>query len=126
MITELFSFSSIDYEQSWRTDVLGKLKSPILDFLNRIEYKAFRHFTHYIPCDALVSSLFIHPGMVTKASDWHVTVELNGRETRGQLVLDHLRNNDYNARIIEQISEDDMKSMLLWVCGDPEVVVDIV
>lgn len=117
---------STDYQQNWRTDVLGALKSPILDFLNRIEYKAFRNFTHYIPCDALVTCSFIHPGMITKASDWHVTVELHGRETRGQLVLDHLRNNETNARIIEQISQEDMKSMLLWVCGDPDVDVEIV
>lgn len=93
------------------------IKSPILDLLNRIEYKAFQNFKQYIPCDALVTSLFIHPEIVTKATEWHATVELNGRETRGQLVLDHLKENRANVRIVEKIDEEDMKTIMLWVCG---------
>lgn len=94
--------------------------------LNPVEYKAFREFTNYIPCDALVACLFMHPGLVIKDSHWHVVVELNGRETRGQLVLDHLQENENNARIIERINAEDLKSILLWTCGDKGAMVEIV
>lgn len=102
------------------------MDSPITKFLNPVEFKAFVHFTHYIPCDAMVSVLFIHPGGVEKSSNWHVTVELNGKETRGQLVLDHLKESPDNARIVERICEEDMKTIMLWVCGDPSANVEIV
>lgn len=103
--------------QSWRKEVLGVLKSPVLDILNPVEYKAFQTYPHYVPCDALVTSLFIHPGIVRKASDWHAAIELDGQQTRGQLVLDHLHENAHNVKIIEQIEVEDLKRLFLWVCG---------
>lgn len=91
-----------------------------------MEHKAFREFTNYIPCDALVSCAYLLPEFVVKSSDWHVTVELNGRETRGQLVLDHLQENTNNARIIEVVDEAHLKTFLLWICGDSSTHVEIV
>lgn len=90
-----------------------------------MEFKAFRTFTNYIPCDALVTSLFIHPGLCLESSEWHVAVELSGRETRGQLVLDHLQENENNAKIIERIDAEDLKTIMLWVVGDRETNVEI-
>lgn len=112
--------------QSWRKDVLGKTQSPIIDLLNPVEYKAFRNFSGYIPCDAMVACLFVHPEVIVKSSQWHVTVELNGKETRGQMVLDHLQQNKTNASIIERVSEEDIKKIMLWVCGHPEGNVEII
>lgn len=91
-----------------------------------MEFKAFASFDEYIPCDALVSCLFIHPGFVTKASEWHVAVELCGKETRGQFVLDHLKSNKNNAKIVERVDAEDLKTLLLWVVGDPAAEVKII
>lgn len=82
-----------------------------------MEFKAFVKFTNYIPCDALVAALFIHPSFAVESSDWHCVVELNGRDTRGQLVLDHLRDNANNATIVERVCPEDLKTILMWVVG---------
>lgn len=52
-------------------------------------------------------------------------MELSGRETRGQLVLDHLQENENNAKIVERIDAEDLKTIMLWVVGDPETNVEI-
>lgn len=97
--------------------MLAAVESPIIAFLNPVELKAFREFTNYIPCDALVACLFIHPAFALVASEWHVVVELNGQETRGQLVLDHLKEKANNAKIVERVDEEDLKKIMLWTCG---------
>lgn len=91
-----------------------------------MEFKAFRDFANYIPCDALVTSLFIHPGLAVESSEWHAVVELTGTETRGQVVLDHLKENKNNARIVERVSEEDLKTILMWTAGDEGTTVEIV
>lgn len=60
----------------------------------------------WLTCDGLLVLAYLYPeNGIVKASEHNATVELHGLYTRGQLVLDHLKNNSNNVTIIESINE---------------------
>lgn len=68
-----------------------------------------------MPCDAYLTAAFLFPEKcIRKKQNIHVTVELHGIHTRGQMVLDHLGKNDHNVTIIELLNEEDIQKMLQW------------
>jgi purine nucleosidase len=54
--------------------------------------------------------------MIKKVKKRHVTIELGGVHTRGQMVIDHINKNETNAFVIEQIDSELFKKFMLWVC----------
>ncbi|KAJ8920672.1 hypothetical protein NQ315_004811 [Exocentrus adspersus] len=105
--------SNITFE--WRYDVLGD-KTPALNLLTRAEKKIYNntYFKHWAPCDAFLVFCFLNPDKhITKQSDHHVTIELSGCYTRGQMVLDHLRNRCSNVTIIENFDIELFKDVVL-------------
>lgn len=54
--------------------------------------------------------------MAKKVEKRHVTVELTGNHTRGQMVNDHVGKETPNAYIIEQIDVEMFKQFMMWVC----------
>lgn len=100
----------------WRLEVVGLQKHKAVKLLNEVEKKQYTKFgyTNWTVCDALVAGAFLFPKCVIRESFWNAEVELYGRVTRGQLVLDHLRTTDHNVRIIEEIDAEQFKQITLW------------
>lgn len=108
----------------WRLEVLGALDNDITKLLNALDHVIYvkREKIYFKPCDALLTAVFLCPEAVEVAADWHASVELNGRHTRGQLVLDHLKANKSNVQIVEKVDEELFKKILLWTVGHPNHV----
>lgn len=83
--------------------------------MNEAEAKIYRNYECFMPCDAYLTAAFLFPDKcIRKKQNIHVTVELNGIHTRGQMVLDHLGKNDHNVTIIELLNEDEIRKALHW------------
>lgn len=101
--------------QEWRMKVLPNIQSNITNFMDSIDGKIGRK--NFVPCDAYVTACFIVPKMITKMEDFHVTVELQGKHTRGQMVIDRKKLEKPNAFLIEEIDAEMFKNFLMWLCG---------
>ena len=108
--------------QDWRFNVLGAVQSSVIELLNTVEKKVWgkAHYNTWFPCDPLLAAVVLEPKIVTKSRKCHVTVELHGTHTRGQVVLDHLHIKDPNVTLIEQVDICSLKKLLLWAAGHPE------
>lgn len=102
----------------WRIAELSKNGNAITKLLDPIEIKAYteRNLPSWTPCDAFLACCFIDSKMILKMEKWHVTVELTGSHTRGQMILDHRKEDEPNAFVIEKIDVDLFKKFMLWVC----------
>lgn len=115
------------FVQEWRIEELGKNQNRILKLLNEPELKVFLNNNCKVwnPCDAFVSAIFLKPDeIVRKSKKCHATVELSGKFTRGQVVIDHLNQNQDNITIIEQIDVDICKKLFLWTADHEGVDFD--
>lgn len=101
----------------WRLKELTSNNNPFTSLLDLVEIKAYKTLSHWTPCDCFLACCFIFPKMMQKVNKRHVTVELAGNHTRGQVVIDHINKNEPNAFIIEQIDVELFKKFMLWVCG---------
>lgn len=110
---------SVTIPVQWRMEELGALDNEITKMLNALDQVMYveRKKVHFRPCDAMLTAVFLCPEMIQVEGDWHATVELQGKHTRGQLVLDHLKANKSNVRIVEKIDEELLKKLLLWTVG---------
>lgn len=101
----------------WRLKVLGSHEHKAVQLLNEIEKTQYNKFDYvdWTVCDALLAAVFLFPNKCVKSeSFWHASVELHGGLTRGQMVLDHLKANGSNVRIIEEINSEIFKQIALW------------
>ncbi|XP_062140422.1 nucleoside hydrolase [Drosophila sulfurigaster albostrigata] len=115
---------------NWRLDDFGK-RSAVLNhlaikMLTEVETAQWMPmqqygFDNWNPCDALIVATWLFDKQfVRKDSFWHATVELNGTHTRGQMVLDHLREETKfpsNVRIIEKVDDFVFKQIVEWIAG---------
>ncbi|XP_072383356.1 pyrimidine-specific ribonucleoside hydrolase RihA-like [Diabrotica undecimpunctata] len=99
----------------WRFEALGNA-TPELTLLTKAEEIIYKKHNreHWIPCDTFLTFAFTNPDEhIVKSSIHHASVELHGDLTRGQVVLDHLKMNQPNVVIIENIdSQLFVKEML--------------
>lgn len=103
--------------QEWRFNVLAKGDCQNMELLNKIDEFCYRKFTHFVPCDALLTAALLFPENCIKTKrQCHVTVELQGRYSRGQMILDHLGRNKHlnNFTIIETMDVEEVKNALIW------------
>lgn len=101
--------------QEWRFNVLGKADCKNVQLLNKIEEFCYQDYTYYVPCDAVLTAALLFPEKCIKAKrKYHVTVELHGQHSRGQMILDHMGKNKHNVTIVETMHVEEMKSALLW------------
>jgi inosine-uridine nucleoside N-ribohydrolase len=102
----------------WRIKELAGNNNPYTNLLDPIEIKAYQNILpNWTPCDNFLASCFISRKMIKKSTIRHVTIELAGNHTRGQMVIDHLTKNPPNALVIEEIDVELFKKFMLWVCG---------
>lgn len=103
----------------WRLQELGVIDNEVIKLLNAMDHKVYveRERIYFKPCDALLTAIFLCPEAVEVDGEWHASVELHGRHTRGQLVLDHLKACKNNVRIVEKVNEELFKKILLWTVG---------
>lgn len=107
--------SEATLHQEWRFGVLNKVRSDIIDLMDKIEVDPLKK--NFIPCDAYLIACFVFPQMITVEKRYNATVELSGEYARGLMVLDHKQLDEPNAFVIEDIDVDLFKKVLLWVCG---------
>ena len=103
----------------WRLDVLGGNENPICQLLREVEDKCYTNsiYKNWTCCDNILAVSFILPEIIKKQTKYHATVELGGKYTRGQMVLDHLGIENPNVEIIEEIDVEKYKNFMLLVCG---------
>lgn len=111
--------------QEWRKNVLGKVNSPSIHMMNKLENSRDskkKQFQYYISCDAFLAAIFLRPDMAKNVVPWHVDIELEGKRTRGQVVLDHLCVNKTNVHLIEDFDSEIFKKLLfIAVNSSPDV-----
>lgn len=100
----------------WRFGVLNSVPSDIMTLMDKIEENV--HYQNsFIPADAFVVACFCLPQIIKMVKQYQVSVELNGRETRGQMVLERRNNENLNAFVVEEIDVEIFKQFLCWACG---------
>ncbi|XP_017016095.2 nucleoside hydrolase [Drosophila takahashii] len=100
---------------------------PAITMLNQVEAAQWLPmieqfgFDTWNPCDAIVVAAWLFEDrLIRRHSTWHATVDLRGTHTRGQMVLDHLREwgkNPENVRIIELADAEFFKRICEWIAG---------
>lgn len=100
---------------SWVYETLVPENNPLLDLIMTAEKKIYKPGrTHWIPCDAFLMAVFLQfDRIVRKMSSFHACIELHGGKTRGQVVLDHLKEEKDNVVIVEEIDEDIFREIVL-------------
>lgn len=104
----------------WRLNTLGSVKSKAVELMNLTEIAILgpKAFPKWIVCDAILCAAFLFPEkLIARSRQYHATVELNGTYTRGQMVLDHLRRKELNARVIEEIHRENYRKVISWTAG---------
>lgn len=118
---------------SWRFDVLGGTKQqqqqhPILRWMEPLERSIWGKCAAgdtYNVCDAFLVGCLLFPGrLVRRQKRRKCTVELEGRHTRGQMVVDHVNGSSSgeneneeatrNVTVIELLDVEACKALLLW------------
>ncbi|EFA03941.1 nucleoside hydrolase [Tribolium castaneum] len=98
----------------WRFKVFGAKKNPAIELLNLAERSVYKEDEKiWLPCDAFLAAAFLKPEIITKKSAHYASVELHGSQTRGQIVLDHLKTKKENVTIIEQFDAEAFQQILM-------------
>lgn len=86
-----------------------------VELLNLAESICYRDWPDWVPTDAYLMAAFLFPELsVRKMRTVHATVELTGKYTRGQMVLDHLSKTPSNVTIVDLLSEEGCKKVFEW------------
>ncbi|XP_055533868.1 nucleoside hydrolase-like [Wyeomyia smithii] len=104
----------------WRIKVLGNTSNRAVQLLNQAEGKIFAGRPFWRPCDAFLAAVFVDPDIVESSENFHVDIELTGQLTRGQTVLDHLKSNRENVKLMEKLKTEQFKMLMLYA-ADHEV-----
>lgn len=95
---------------------MGQSLHPNVQLLTKIEKSSYEAYndTNYLPFDTFLAASFLFPSdMVQKTVRFNATMELHGRHTRGEVIINRM-SKETNALFIEKISENDFKRIMLW------------
>lgn len=120
---EACTAKTLSVRLNWRWNVLGRVCHPIVDWLNPVERSIFGRYGDdyaYGQCDALLVGCLLFPErLVARMRRRRCTVELQGRHTRGQMVVDHVNGDAslvaLNVWMVERLEADACKELMLWV-----------
>lgn len=93
-----------------------RAEDPVLKLLTSAEHKVYEmhKWCNWNVPDAFLMAAMLFPDTIVKAKEtYNATVELRGEFTRGQMVLDHLRQKEPNVTIIHEINEDNFKQVVI-------------
>ncbi|XP_023297948.2 pyrimidine-specific ribonucleoside hydrolase RihA-like [Lucilia cuprina] len=110
----------MNLEMDWRINELGKVETKAMQLMNTAEYAVYlpKGLIKWIVCDAILVAAYCFQKLaIAKQRLYHATVELNGTHTRGQMVLDHLRKNRENAKVIMDMHKENYKQIISWTGG---------
>jgi len=97
----------------WRFETIGRIDNKITRFLNAIEEKAYNKLEFWLPYDAFIVAYFLDNSIVVKTEEFHMTIELSGFFTRGQVVLDHINSQlKKNVNIVEEVDVEKFKGLV--------------
>lgn len=104
----------------WRLKELSAINNPITKLMDPVDSKCYGRVgrKQWCPCDACLMAVFLFPELIIKKeSKYHVSVELIGTNTRGQMILDHKKEKADNARVIEMMHLENFKEIAEWTVG---------
>lgn len=99
----------------WRLKVLPSVENPVTKLMDPVDEK-YSYHQAFIPADAYLTCCFLVPRMIKTISNYHVTVELNGQHSRGQMIIDYKGIEKPNAQVIQSIDTEIFKRLLMWFC----------
>lgn len=99
----------------WRLKVLSN-NSDVTNFMDPVDAK-IKIKGNFIPCDAYTTACFMVPEMIKEMENCHVTVELAGNHTKGQMIIDRKGIEEKNAFVIQEIDAEMFKKFFLRICG---------
>lgn len=100
----------------WRNKVLPRKGDPVTKLMDPVD----EHISvkgNFILCDVYAIACFLFPQLIRKMEKCHVTVELGGAHSRGQMVVDHLEKEEPNAFVIQEMDGETFASFIMWLCG---------
>ncbi|KAL5239766.1 hypothetical protein ACI65C_007176 [Semiaphis heraclei] len=97
---------------SWRKEVLGKIDSKIIKFLNDAESKMME-FPNWAGSDPLIAATMLCPELIKKSIVTNMTPVTQG-EARGGTLVDYSKLTDKpnNVQIIQEIDVEEFKKIL--------------
>lgn len=104
-------------------ETMGKIDNPYMKLMNAVEASIFKMHPHvaYEACDPSCVACMLNPKVIKKFVDIHIGIELNGKLTRGQMVLDHTRSMKDsckpNVKIVTALNTEIFKKMLMFAAG---------
>nr|XP_033337877.1 probable uridine nucleosidase 2 isoform X1 [Megalopta genalis] len=104
--------SSIRME--WRTNVLGKLNSTIMNFLNKAERLSMTNNTEWISSDAMAATIMMWPESIEESTVTNVSPVTDGT-ARGSVLVDyaHSTGKPNNSEIIQRFNVTVFQDALL-------------
>lgn len=98
----------------WRKNVLGKLNSTTINFLNKAEYSYNMKSSSWIASDAMAAAVLIRPELVEKYIVTNVAAVVDG-SARGSLLVDYtnLTSRPNNTKIIDSFNVTGYQELLL-------------
>lgn len=99
----------------WRLKVLNSNGNRVTNFLDPVDEKISVNGNH-INCDLYLTCCFLVRDIIKKTRRVHATLELAGKHTRGQVVIDHLGRIEPNVTFIEEIDAEMCKRFMMWIC----------
>ncbi|KAK9298958.1 hypothetical protein QLX08_007875 [Tetragonisca angustula] len=108
--TAINSYISLD----WRKNILGKINSSIVNFLNKAEQKSLTKSDSWSVSDAMAAAVMLQPQLVTKSIVTNVSPVMDGF-ARGSVLVDYanLTSRSKNTEIIQSIDTAAFQQLVL-------------
>ena len=105
---------TIIFEQDWRKNILGKINSSIVNFLNKAEQKSLTKSDSWSVSDAMAAAVMLQPQLVTKSIVTNVSPVMDGF-ARGSVLVDYanLTSRSKNTEIIQSIDTAAFQQLVL-------------
>lgn len=98
----------------WRLDLKSPSGNAVWSLLTEVERKIYAKEKYWLPCDAFLAACYLFPHrMIEESFLTSLVVETQGRNTRGQTVIDH-RNKDEprNVKVITKFHREEFQKIV--------------
>lgn len=106
------------FTMDWRLNVLGKIKSPSIEFLNKAERLALSNEDEsWFAFDPSAAILLLDPNSGNSTMDAWVEVETVGKISRGAMIVDYMTKKT-NVRIVTRLDKNLLMNSLVQYLSD--------